>query len=358
METQQTQETTKLIPFQFNGKAGEYFSIWIANIFLSIITLGIYSAWAKVRRNRYFYANTFLLDSPFEYLADPVKILKGRLIVFALFCLYYIPTKIFAGTFPPFVLLILAVFFLLVIVILPWILVKSFAFRARNSSYRNIRFRFRARYFEAMGIFVGLPLLSLLTLGILYPYYVYRKNRFIINNSNYGQRAFVLSVTSEGFYKIYLSSIGVFLLCNLIAIFFMLPLLALFGSSIVIPIIYLSPLVYFPYLKAYISASVINLVWSNVSFGNNRLVCSLRAWNIFWIMITNALIIVLTFGLMIPWAKIRIMRYRLTHLKLITADDLNSFIAGEQEKVSAVGEEISDFFDMADFFDVDFDIGV
>ena len=28
----------------FHGRAGEYFGIWISNLFLSIVTLGIYSA--------------------------------------------------------------------------------------------------------------------------------------------------------------------------------------------------------------------------------------------------------------------------------------------------------------------------
>ncbi|WP_373776122.1 DUF898 family protein, partial [Neisseria dentiae] len=39
--------------FEFHGNAGEYFNIWIVNIFLTIITLGIYGPWAKVRRLRY-----------------------------------------------------------------------------------------------------------------------------------------------------------------------------------------------------------------------------------------------------------------------------------------------------------------
>ena len=46
--------------FQFTGKTGEYFGIWIVNLFLTIVTLGIYSAWAKVRKKRYFYANTII----------------------------------------------------------------------------------------------------------------------------------------------------------------------------------------------------------------------------------------------------------------------------------------------------------
>ncbi|MFP5306510.1 MAG: DUF898 family protein, partial [Gammaproteobacteria bacterium] len=45
---------------QFSGSGGEYFRIWIVNLLLSVLTLGIYSAWAKVRRMQYFYRNTTL----------------------------------------------------------------------------------------------------------------------------------------------------------------------------------------------------------------------------------------------------------------------------------------------------------
>ena len=36
-------------PFLFDGSATEYFRIWIVNLALSILSLGIFSAWAKVR---------------------------------------------------------------------------------------------------------------------------------------------------------------------------------------------------------------------------------------------------------------------------------------------------------------------
>lgn len=71
---------SRSLPFKFTGSGGEYFKIWIVNIFLTIITLGIYSAWAKVRNKRYFYSNTQLDGSTFKYLANPLKILQGRII--------------------------------------------------------------------------------------------------------------------------------------------------------------------------------------------------------------------------------------------------------------------------------------
>ena len=63
---------------RFTGTGQEYFGIWIVNLLLTIVTLGIYSAWAKVRKLQYFYRNTQLDGSAFEYHGNPVPILKGR----------------------------------------------------------------------------------------------------------------------------------------------------------------------------------------------------------------------------------------------------------------------------------------
>src|SRR5688572_19026630 len=77
------------IPFRFSGTASEYFRIWIVNTLLTIVTLGIYSAWAKVRNQQYFYRHTSLEGSSFEYLANPIAILKGRLIAAAALGLFF-----------------------------------------------------------------------------------------------------------------------------------------------------------------------------------------------------------------------------------------------------------------------------
>jgi uncharacterized membrane protein YjgN (DUF898 family) len=86
-------EGPRLERFRFGGNATEYFGIWIVNLFLTVITLGIYSAWAKVRRKRYFYGNTWLADSNFEYHGNPVAILKGRIIAFVAFVAYSLTTQ-------------------------------------------------------------------------------------------------------------------------------------------------------------------------------------------------------------------------------------------------------------------------
>lgn len=54
--TSNTSQPLGLHRIKFHGKGGEYFAIWLVNALLTIVTLGIYSAWATVRRRRYFTA--------------------------------------------------------------------------------------------------------------------------------------------------------------------------------------------------------------------------------------------------------------------------------------------------------------
>ena len=65
--------------FKFTGEAGEYFRIWVVNTFLTIITLGLWSPWAKIRKRRFFLRHTWVAGANFEYHARPWPILRGRL---------------------------------------------------------------------------------------------------------------------------------------------------------------------------------------------------------------------------------------------------------------------------------------
>src|SRR5258706_16434720 len=126
----------------FTAATDDYVRLCILNLALSIVPLGIYSAWAKVRKRRYFYSHTRIDGEGFEYLANPIAILKGRLIAFALFGVYYAVSH-----FAP---LYHFVLWLPLAVAAPWLVVRSLAFNAYNTSYRNIRLRFHGAYKECL----------------------------------------------------------------------------------------------------------------------------------------------------------------------------------------------------------------
>ncbi len=123
---------------EFTGTGTEYFKIWIVNILLTILTLGIYNAWAKVRTKTYFYRNTHLAGSSFKYLATPWMILKGQIIA----AVFFITVAVLTQVSPLFGI----VFLLVLVILIPWVIVRSLMFNAYNSAYRNIRFGFKPAY--------------------------------------------------------------------------------------------------------------------------------------------------------------------------------------------------------------------
>jgi uncharacterized membrane protein YjgN (DUF898 family) len=186
----------KHTPIVFQGKTSEYFGIWIVNLLLSIVTLGIYSAWAKVRRKKYFYNNTLIENVGFDYHANPISILKGRIIAFVFFLGYS-----FSGQINPF---LPGLFMLIFFIALPWLIVRGSLFNARNTSHRGLRFDFVGKFGQAFKVFVGLPMLMVPTLGMILPYASHQKNQFLMNNHRFGKSPFVMQPQVKAFYKVYL----------------------------------------------------------------------------------------------------------------------------------------------------------
>ena len=140
------------LPFEFTGKAREFFGIWLSNLLLSILTLGIYSAWAKVRRRRFFLGHTLIGGHRFDYHADPKVILKGRAVVVSVLVVMSLVSElstVLSGT--SLVLLMLA---------LPWLANRSLRFNARMTSFRNVRFDFSGTYGKSLLAFVLFPYLD------------------------------------------------------------------------------------------------------------------------------------------------------------------------------------------------------
>ena len=307
-----------VVSLRFTGQAGEYFRIWIVNICLSVITLGIYSAWAKVRRKRYFYGNTLLNDAAFEYLADPKAILKGRIIVVGGFAVYS-----FAGRIDPLAGVALLVVFLGV---LPWLIVRASRFNAVNSAHRNVRFGFGATYRE-MGQFLILPIVLVpLTLGLLYPYYVYRKKRFFLEHSSYGATPFAFTASAGAFYLVYLKVVLMFLLF-------------LAGSIVTVGIGALPLYIWF---AAYRDGAVARLGWKNTRLGSLRFDCTWRTAGLFKLHFLNTLGVIFSAGLLAPWAAVRTARYQLQRISLEPAREIGAFVTAAQEGVGAIGDEASD----------------
>lgn len=330
----------RTLRFVFTGNAREYFGIWAINTLLILVTLGIYSPWAKVRKRRYFYGNTLLDGARFDYLADPLALLKGWLIGAALFLLYT-----FGGKFVPLLAPVLGVAFFFAV---PWLIVRSRIFTARNSSHRNIRFGFRPEYGEAYMAFSGLPVLTPFTLGLLFPYVLYRQRRFLVENGTFGRTPFRFEGRPRDFYAVFLKGIGLAVAVGIVAFLTAggtLPFLAqgrLNMAGLFLPL-GLAAAGYFV-VAVYAATAVANLTWNGTRLGKHRFASALRTRDMLWIYASNAAAIALSVGLLAPWAAVRLARYRADALTLEASGDLETILAGRQDEVGATGEEIGDIF--------------
>ncbi|MBU1665790.1 MAG: DUF898 domain-containing protein [Gammaproteobacteria bacterium] len=340
-------EGSRVYPFQFTGSGGEYFRIWIVNLALSVLTLGIYSAWAKVRRKRYFNNHTLLDGHNFDYLADPIAILKGRLIAFGLFALYALAQQ----SLPWLALVLLVLFFLAS----PWIVVRSLQFNARNSSHRGLRFDFRGDLGEAALIFVGWGLLMLLSLGLLLPYLLYRKTAFIAGNHAFG-------ATRSSFQGRGRSYFGIFMKASLIML---APLVLVVAAGITLAslrhegpvgmaeffgVMGLGLLLFYavlPIAAGYVKARVARLTFLGTRVGALGFAGRHTARGLIGLYVSNLLLIALTLGLYIPWARVRSARFWLDNLAVVgPKNGLDDFVAASAAGVAATGAEMADVFDV------------
>ncbi len=332
---------------QFTGSAGEYFKIWIVNIMLSIVTLGIYSAWAKVRTKRYFYGNTLLMGTAFDYLADPLKILKGRIIAFVVLVVYSVVASVSPG--------LQAIMMLLFIPVVPWVVIRALSFNAYNSAYRNIRFDFKSPYSSALGVFIGLPILVALSLGLAYPYFVKARKAFVIDHSAYGTSPFELQATAGQFYMIYIKAMLMYLGIGVAASMLLylvvdmdIPLEQMEETQMITAsftmMLLLVPCMLL--IFSYLYTSIANLTINETILQQHHFESTLSVGRMCWIYFSNAVLIMLTFGLMIPWAKVRTVNYRLSCISVCIQGNPDEFIAAESKRAEAIGEEIGDMFDM------------
>ncbi|HZG20348.1 MAG TPA: YjgN family protein [Herbaspirillum sp.] len=330
-------------PFVFSGRGSEYFRIWIVNLLLSILTLGIYSAWAKVRRLRYFYDNTSVAEGSFDYHGNPLSILKGRIIAVVLLALYH-----FAGATNPLLGLAAA---LVMVLAGPWLIWRSLQFKLYNTSYRGIRFGFRGSLGGAVRNFLMWPTLAGISLGLLAPLAYQRFKRYQHSEARFGATHFSFHGSVGAFYKTFLIGLGLWL-GGLVAIFVafggvMLIHLFPLGGMIAFKLVLMSLSLYaWSFLAIPLWMILLqNLVWNNTRLGEHRFQSRMRWGRTAFIVFTNILGIAFTLGLFTPFAQIRLLRYRIESLTLLPASGLDDFIASSEAHGSATGEGLGDLLD-------------
>lgn len=358
---------------EFTGSGSAYFRIWIVNLLLTLVTLGLYYPWAKVRRLRYFYGNTLLDGDTLDFHGDPRKMAKGYLLMGILFGLYSL-----AGEFSPsagFAALLIAV------ALWPALLKSSLQFRLANSSWRGLRFRFngslRGAYAAALplllpgvllfGLAMSAPhsteppqwvgmaaaLIMFSTLAVL-PWLFWNLKSYQHMHYALGNLQTQFKATPGNFYRLFLKIIGFFVLALVVPVVTLGLLNTLAGvgktgpAAMMLatpPGILLGVLAIFVGIKPYAISRTQNLVWTQTGNRSMRFVSKLRFRSLLWLTVKNWLLIVLTLGLYWPFAAIAMARMRIEAISIKTRMDPNTLVGRiRSAEGDAAGDAAGDFF--------------
>lgn len=335
----------------FTGSGAEYFGIWIVNLLLTIVTIGIYSSWAKVRRLQYFYRHTELAGSSFDFHGDPIKIFIGRVIALAMLIAYNFSVRLHS--------LLTLVVVVAIAIVMPWLLRNSFRFRLYNTSWRGVRFHFRGSVASAYRVFLLNGLLTLITLYVLAPFMHHRLKTYQHNNSWFGRTQCSFHARAGQFYQIYLVLLAGLVIFGIVVGFSGIGSALIAASNVqkhgahanpyavlrAVAILYVALIVVGVSIGPIFHALITNLIWRSTRIGEHRIECNMSPLGLVWISVSNLALTVVTLGLFIPWAAVRLAKFQLEAVRLVPAGDLQEFVAAEPDKISAVGEETATAFD-------------
>jgi uncharacterized membrane protein YjgN (DUF898 family) len=366
------------LPITFTGSGSEYFRIWIVNLLLTIVTLGLYFPWAKVRRLRYFYGNTLVGGHPLDFHGEPKRMLRGFLLVGVLVLLYSLAGKVspVAGL----------VALLIVAAVWPALFRASQQFRLANTSWRGLRFRFTGKqagaYRAMLPLFVpaalsvllawsndqvdgGLPADWVLSLGLfvsvlLFPRFLWMLKKYQHDHLALGGIQTRFSASAWFYYEIGLKTLAV-----AVGTFVVVGLLVgvvtgaglmeafnnrgarfstamIFGLLAGLMLAYLSALLV---IQPYAVTRLQNLVWNHTAHPEVRFESRLRFWKLLRLTLKNMALTLLTLGLYLPFAKVAMARLRLEAVSVHTTTDPDAWVSALQARADdAAGDAAADFF--------------
>ncbi len=367
--------TVRRLDIEFTGSGSEYFRIWIVNMLLLLVTLGLYWPWAKVRRLRYFWGNTLVDGDPLGFHGDAKQMFKGWILVGVLFGLYN-----WASNFSAVAGLVA---FVALAALWPALWRSSMAFRMGNTSWRGLRFRFVGSLKEAYlahlpPFLVVLPMViltlwipedseadfpkwlgySFLALMVLLvavlPWLLWRMKA-------YQHKHYALGALQTDFRaplsSFYLLAIKPMLLTAALLAPLVWMVWSLVGSKGVMAPWMREVLPFLPFfivalylalflgIGPWIATRMQNLVWTKTGNSQMRFISQLSFRRMLWLSIKNGLLIAVTLGLYWPFAKVALARLRLEAVHIRTITDMEALLAADHERPQeAAGEAAGDFF--------------
>jgi uncharacterized membrane protein YjgN (DUF898 family) len=368
---------------RFTGDGGVYLGVWLVNLLLMAVTLGLFTPFARRRTLKYFYGHTDVAGHPLEFTGSIRRMFVGFLLFFAL----YLAWQIASGTGQVVATTLLG---LGAAILGPYIWGSAQRFRAGATRWRGIRGRFEASWPEVyaanwplliligIGVLVGIALVALrgarfnavaagglgvlVLLGVLFciARLTYNYARLRMTRTNFGGRIGQWSVSFDDWLKVSLQASGLFLLLAVVVVGILA--MSLGGVSLlglpdrkgaavvtVVLLVIVGPVILLflagSPAMAWAQARTHVLVWNNAGLGTaSHFRCNLQPRRFVALRLKNMLLTLLTFGLWRPFAVTSEYRMKLESVSLHVRGGLDQLVGQKVREQGATGDALADAF--------------
>ena len=322
----------------FHGLASTLFGIQIVNLCFTLMTLGVYHFWGRVKVRKYIFSQTAFAEDRFMYHGTGKELYVGFLKAAMVFWVPYLALTSLPkyGDLPSWAVSACSIFAVLILWIFAAVaVVGARRYRLSRTSWRGIHFSFHGKVWPFVVIMLKGTALTVATAGAYYPYYQTQRQEFLVAHSRFGNRSFVFDGVGA-------ELASGFVLTQLLTFFtVMIPLVLAYNFNplflLLLPFTVAPPWIWFLAKKQ-------RFFWSHTQFGPARFYSTMTPRGFLNLHVGNLLLLLVTLGFAWPWTTIRTIQFHLQNLSLIGPLDVET-ISQEHSNTSITSEGIANSLD-------------
>jgi uncharacterized membrane protein YjgN (DUF898 family) len=305
---------------RYHGTGGVLFGLVIVNALLTLVTLGIYSFWAKNKVREFHYSHTEFDGDRFAYHGTGGELFAGALkaagVMIVLGLLLTVATAAAGGdAAPPAAQFgIVGLFYVAIFLLMVVAVNGARRYRLSRSSWRGIRFSFHGRWQEFLAMMVRGALLSILTLGFYTPSFQNQRRKFFVSNARFGSEPFLYDGDGRPLFGKYVKAL-----------------------LLTMPTLGLCWIWYAAFKHRYF--------WNHTAMRGARFSSSISGGDLFRLHFTNTLLVLFTLGIGTPWAITRTHAFWCDNVALRGTVDWAT-IQQRAQTATATAEGLADGFEI------------
>jgi uncharacterized membrane protein YjgN (DUF898 family) len=284
----------------YRGDLGDLYLLALKNVALAIVTLGFYRFWGTTNVRRYLWSHTVIDDEPLEYTGTGGELLVGFLKAMVLVIPFFAVVGVLSWVLrenPRAQPIITAVIYLPLLFLVYYAGFTARRYRLSRTVWRGIRLGQHGSPMTYALLCLKNTFLSVITLGLYFPYANLRQHAYIWNRTQLGNRDFELEVAGGDLMKRYIIA------------WLLMPLTL--GLSML-----------------WYAMAELRYVTSRLKLGKLRFEVTITGGALLGFMIVNGLILVFTMGLGQPIITHRMMRFLCSRVRIHGREDWSQFGRG------------------------------